>query len=451
MSLFDEDEEAGLEENLQDETVDKTADEEALSGPLDSLVSIDELRKQLSSASSEAAKNRKVLEQIQAARLKLLEAPSRKEALMGLAQKLAAPRTQDDPRFYERQNLYTFLRDVGEYGQEQKQAEKERLAKIAALEEMGAKYGLTEAQKTQEAAMRGLTSLAQRQMMIEAQKGRPAGTSEFERLIAGLPDAEKNRLRKQYLDKLTTRAPRAEKEKTGPGGEAEQILWATETMANPTATAAQKDAARRILEKKEPRDIRADRIKKEKYADSYLGRIKDQNEFTIPDIQSAIDQIDEGGIFVAGNIARIIRGVPIIGQAATDLEKTMESIQAKVGFDKMLQLKETSPTGSTGLGAVSNAEQRLLQSVKGSLDKDQRPENLRRNLVRLKDFYEKDAFEILNRETGIQGLSGIDETLSSLSQGREEAPTTTAPKIDLNAIRRERERREKAKREAGGG
>ncbi len=38
MSLFDEDEEAGLEENLQDETVDKTADEEALSGPLDSLV-----------------------------------------------------------------------------------------------------------------------------------------------------------------------------------------------------------------------------------------------------------------------------------------------------------------------------------------------------------------------------------------------------------------------------
>ena len=450
MSLFDEDEEAGLEENLQDETVDKTADEEALSGPLDSLVSIDELRKQLSSASSEAAKNRKVLEQIQAARLKLLEAPSRKEALMGLAQKLAAPRTQDDPRFYERQNLYTFLRDVGEYGQEQKQAEKERLAKIAALEEMGAKYGLTEAQKTQEAAMRGLTSLAQRQMMIEAQKGRAAGTSEFERLIAGLPDAEKNRLRKQYLDKLTTRAPRAEKEKTGPGGEAEQILWATETMANPTATAAQKDAARRILEKKEPRDIRADRIKKEKYADSYLGRIKDQNEFTIPDIQSAIDQIDEGGIFVAGNIARIIRGVPIIGQAATDLEKTMESIQAKVGFDKMLQLKETSPTGSTGLGAVSNAEQRLLQSVKGSLDKDQRPENLRRNLVRLKDFYEKDAFEILNRETGIQGLSGIDETLSSLSQGREESAAPAAPMIDPEALRKERQRRKELKKAGGG-
>ncbi len=129
----------------------------------------------------------------------------------------------------------------------------------------------------------------------------------------------------------------------------------------------------------------------------------------------------------------------------------MESIQAKVGFDKMLQLKETSPTGSTGLGAVSNAEQRLLQSVKGSLDKDQSPKNLRKNLVRLKDFYEKDAFEILNRETGIQGLSGIDDALSSLNQGREEASTTTTPKIDLDAIRRERERRKKTKLEAGGG
>ena len=450
MPLFDEDEEAGLEEELQDETVDETADEEAPSGPLDSLASIEELRKQLSSASSEAEKNRKVLEQIQAARLKLLEAPSRKEALMGLAQKLAAPRTQDDPRFYERRNLYTFLRDVGEYGQEQKQAEKERLAKIAALEEMGAKYGLTEAQKTQEAAMRGLTSLAQRQMMIEAQKGRVVGTSEFERLIANLPPKEQERMRRQRAQVMASRAPRAEKEKTGPGGEAEQILWATETMASDTATAAQKDAARRILEKKEPRDIRADRIKKEKYADSYLGRIKDQNEFTIPDIQSAIDQIDEGGIFVAGNIARIIRGVPIIGQAATDLEKTMESIQAKVGFDKMLQLKETSPTGSTGLGAVSNAEQRLLQSVKGSLDKDQRPENLRRNLVRLKDFYEKDAFEILNRETGIQGLSGIDETLSSLSQGREESAAPAAPMIDPEALRKERQRRKELKKAGGG-
>lgn len=212
MPLFDEEDFMFEEESPEDQ--------EATESPKSGLSTLEGLRSQLmkreQEASVEEEKQRKVLEQIQAARLKLLEAPSRKEALMGLAQKLAAPRTRDDPRFYERSNLYTFLRDVGEYGQERKQAEKERLAKIAALEEMGAKYGLTEAQKTQEAAMRGLTSLAQRQMTIEAQKGRVVGTSEFERLIANLPPEEQERMRRQRAQVMASRAPRSEKTEPDP-------------------------------------------------------------------------------------------------------------------------------------------------------------------------------------------------------------------------------------------
>jgi hypothetical protein len=67
--------------------------------------------------------------------------------LQGLVGKLTATRSQDDPRFFERQNLYTFLRDVGEYGQEQKAAEKEREAKRIMLQEMQAKYGMDLAEK----------------------------------------------------------------------------------------------------------------------------------------------------------------------------------------------------------------------------------------------------------------------------------------------------------------
>jgi hypothetical protein len=401
-------------------------------------------------SASEAAKQRQVLEQIQQAKLKLLQAPSRKEALMGLAQKLSAPRERDDPRFYERQNLYTFLRDIGEYGSEQKAAERKRQEDIAALQE---KYA-TEALKTAESGQTRAQQLAAQYLREPRTAAAGTRSSEFERLIADLPPNEQARMRRQRAEVMASRAPRAEKEeKTGPEGEAAQILWATETIANPAATAAQKDAAQRILAKKEPRDIRSERVKTEKYADTYLGRVKEQNQFTIPDIQSAIDQIDEGGVFVAGNIARIIRGVPIIGQAATDLEKTMESIQAKVGFDKMLQLKETSPTGSTGLGAVSNAEQRLLQAVKGSLDKDQSPKNLRKNLVRLKDFYEREVFELLDREAGIKGLTGIDETLSTISQGGAEpaaSAASAAPMIDPEALRKERLRREELKKAGGG-
>jgi hypothetical protein len=418
------------------------------------LTDIDALRERLfqreEESADEAAKQRKVLEQIQQAKLKLLEAPSRKEALMGLAQKLSAPRERDDPRFYERQNLYTFLRDIGEYESEQKAAERKRQEEIADLQE---KYA-TGVLKSAETGQTRAQQLAAQYLSKEPKAAAGERSSEFERLIADLPPNEQARMRRQRAEVMASRAPRAEKEeKTGPEGEAAQILWATETIANPAATAAQKDAAQRILAKKEPRDIRSERVKTEKYADTYLGRVKEQNQFTIPDIQSAIDQIDEGGVFVAGNIARIIRGVPIIGQAATDLEKTMESIQAKVGFDKMLQLKETSPTGSTGLGAVSNAEQRLLQAVKGSLDKDQSPKNLRKNLVRLKDFYEREVFELLDREAGIKGLTGIDETLSTISQGGAEpaaSAASAAPMIDPEALRKERLRREELKKAGGG-
>jgi hypothetical protein len=64
--------------------------------------------------------------------------------------------------------------------------------------------------------MRGLTSLAQRQMMIEAQKGRTVGTSEFERLIANLPPEEQKIMRRQRAETMASRAPKAEKSEPDP-------------------------------------------------------------------------------------------------------------------------------------------------------------------------------------------------------------------------------------------
>ena len=380
-------------------------------------------------SASEAAKQRKVLEQIQQAKLKLLEAPDRRQALMGLAQKLSAPRSPNDPRFYERRNLYTFLRDVGEYGQEQKAAERKRQEDIAALQE---KYA-TESLRSAEAGQTRAQQLAAQYLSKEpgaAAAARDTRTTDEKNAAA------MGMTMKEYLDYKASLARTPD----------------TRTTDEKNAAAAGMTLKEYLEYKTGLKQNVAEKIKKEKYADTYLSRIKEQNQFTIPDIQNAIDQIDAGGIFVAGNVAKIIRGVPIIGQPATDLEKTMESIQAKVGFDKMLQLKDTSPTGSTGLGAVSNAEQKLLQAVKGSLDKDQSAKNLRANLVRLKDFYEKEAFEILNRETGIQGLSGIDDAISMIGQGRSEpaAGGAAAPMVDPDAIRKERERREALKKAGGG-
>lgn len=92
--------------------------------------------------------SKNVLDEITAARDRLLAQPTEKtrgEYVRGLAQALTAPKKQTDPRFYERRNLYTFLRDVGEYGTAEdaaaKKAELERQEMLGKLNELRARYG----------------------------------------------------------------------------------------------------------------------------------------------------------------------------------------------------------------------------------------------------------------------------------------------------------------------
>lgn len=101
----------------------------------------------IDTSETEAKQYGATLAKIEEAKKNLLQAPDRRQYLQGLASKLTAPRTEADPRFFERRNLFTFLRDVGEYGQEQDAAEKERQAKLIQLQELQARYGLEEAQK----------------------------------------------------------------------------------------------------------------------------------------------------------------------------------------------------------------------------------------------------------------------------------------------------------------
>lgn len=352
-------------------------------------------------SAAEAAKQRQVLEQIQQAKLKLLEAPDRRQALMGLAQKLSAPRERDDPRFYERQNLYTFLRDVGEYGQEQKAAERKRQEDIAALQE---KYA-TESLRSAEAGQTRAQQLAAQYLSKEPGV---VGAARDTRTADERNAAAMGMTMKEYLDykaglgKTTTRKT-AEEIKVG------ILNDAFTTLNDPNAPETDRQTAQLIIDRATPGDIRKTESGKEKQVVSYLASLKDQMTFTLPDLQSAIDQIDKGGNFAAGNLSRWLEGKPFIGQAATDLERTLESLRAKVGFDKMKELKELSAVGATGLGAVSNAEQRLLQSVKGSLERDQSPPNLRANLIRIKTFYEEQVPDLL----AAAGISSIDEALKT--------------------------------------
>ena len=88
-----------------------------------------------------------VLNTIEQAKQRLLAQPSKGEELRNIAMRLTQPRKESDPRFYERRNLYTFLRDIGEYGGEQAEARKEAEAKALELDQLTAKYRMDRAQK----------------------------------------------------------------------------------------------------------------------------------------------------------------------------------------------------------------------------------------------------------------------------------------------------------------
>lgn len=67
---------------------------------------------------------------------------------------------------------------------------------------------------------------------------------------------------------------------------------------------------------------------------------------------------------------------------AKDLQRSLETIKANVGFDKLQDMRNNSPTGGA-LGQVSEFENRLLQSVNSSMEQDQSPQQLIENLKRV--------------------------------------------------------------------
>jgi len=83
---------------------------------------------------------------------------------------------------------------------------------------------------------------------------------------------------------------------------------------------------------------------------------------------------------------------------ARKLKNYLDTIRANVGFDKLQQMRENSPTGGA-LGQVSEMENKLLQAVNGALDPGQ-ADQLVENLNIIKEIYprvleeRKQAFEM---------------------------------------------------------
>lgn len=177
------------------------------------------LQREEAAAAQEEKDFGSVLNTIEQAKQRLLAQPSKTEQLRNIAMKLTQPRQENDPRFYERRNLYTFLRDIGEYGGEQDAARKEAEAKALQLDQLSAKYRMERAQKEGSQARQLLAQYLSKEPTAKTER-----QSEFERMIAGLPPEEQERMRRDRARVMSTRAPRAEKTEPDPDRPSSVVL-----------------------------------------------------------------------------------------------------------------------------------------------------------------------------------------------------------------------------------
>lgn len=104
-----------------------------------------------------------------------------------------------------------------------------------------------------------------------------------------------------------------------------------------------------------------------------------KNDLVIEDIDRALDAINP----LTSGKAGVGASNPL--HPGHDLYNLLTTVKANLGFDKLQDMRDNSPTGGA-LGQVSTFELEQLQAVFGSLSQTQSPDQLRHNLSRLRDL-----------------------------------------------------------------
>lgn len=86
--------------------------------------------------------------------------------------------------------------------------------------------------------------------------------------------------------------------------------------------------------------------------------------------------VGQFGASMAANVA---------GTAAYDLESVLTTIRARIGFDKLQEMRQNSPTGGA-LGQVSDFENRLLQATEGNLQLGVDPNLMKESLLNIRNI-----------------------------------------------------------------
>ena len=144
-----------------------------------------------------------------------------------------------------------------------------------------------------------------------------------------------------------------------------------------------------------------------------------QNPTVTDNIDKLIPQLDEDlASWLPSNVAgfggKILSN--IAGSDAYDFNARIETIKANIGFDKLQAMRDASPTGGA-LGQVSEMELRQLNASMGNLDIGQSPEQLRENLIAVREQYIRTIRAIEAQRQGyqqMQGGGGLTQSVQNL-------------------------------------
>ena len=102
-------------------------------------------------------------------------------------------------------------------------------------------------------------------------------------------------------------------------------------------------------------------------------------------VKKVEEALDQTGFFSTGLTGKVLGMIP--GTGAYDLDRTIDTIKAQIGFSELQAMREASPTGGA-LGQVAILELQMLQSTIASLEHGQSEPQIRRALQQVKKHFE---------------------------------------------------------------
>lgn len=332
-------------------------------------------------------------------------------------------------RELQKQFDITTARGMADYAQALRDVSPD-LAQRAAI--MARDMGIKEAQmfKEQQAGMKTQQEVArstaanQREDMLRGELAALPSTAtdaDVEAVVRkfGSPDkilASLERRQKAEADREAKMALEREKMEAKKASEQQALEFRREMAAASAAVRSAMTATQRELAQARLDDLKA----KQEERDQKKTASKDA---ALNHAQKVIGDVAEASQLVGGLTTGLVgKGAAFVpGTDAYNLNQRLLTIKANLGFDRLQQMREASPTGGA-LGQVAVQELNALQSTVGSLDIGQDRKEIAKNLEKVEHHYNN----WIRTTQGLPALS-IEEYRKTKAPAPTPAATPPAP------------------------